>query len=224
MTSPDFIKKHTAAISFRDRNHLAVFHANLSNLWFWPLTTVHVNHHHTKRKHINTSIVARIGYHRLWWHVRRSARYLCHAAGLHRAHVENPGHTQIRNFSCQIRTEQHIIGGEISMNDGRLLVVKVAEAQSHIVKNGVANLLWKDSIIFDTGGKICRKVLHDQHWSLRVVFKVYTKKLDDIGVMESAQKVALLLKVMNSVCGAPLIKQKFVDLLASTFQSHILEL
>ena len=48
------------------------------------------------------------------------------------------------------------------MNNGRNLAVEVAQAQSHIMKDGIADLLWKtDAILLNARGKVCRKKLHD---------------------------------------------------------------
>ena len=39
--------------------------------------------------------------------------------------------------------------------------MEVAQAKSHIMKNGVADLLWKNAIFLNAGGKVGRKKLHD---------------------------------------------------------------
>ena len=57
--------------------------------------------------------------------------------------VEDPGHTQIRDFCCHVGSKEDIVGREISVNDGRSLAVEVVQTKSHIMKDGVADLLWK---------------------------------------------------------------------------------
>ena len=47
------------------------------------------------------------------------------------------------------------------MNDGRSLAVEVAQAQSHIMKDGVADLLWENAIFLNAGGEVGREKLHD---------------------------------------------------------------
>ena len=60
--------------------------------------------------------------------------------------IKDPGHTQIRNFSCHAGGEEHIVGREISVNDGRTLAMEVVQTKSHFVKDGIANLLWENAI------------------------------------------------------------------------------
>ena len=40
------------------------------------------------------------------------------------------------------------------MNDGRSLAVEVAQTKSHIMKNGVADLLWENTISLNAGGEV----------------------------------------------------------------------
>ena len=48
------------------------------------------------------------------------------------------------------------------MNNGRDLAMEVTQAKSHIVKDGVADLLWENTILsFNTGGEIDWEILHD---------------------------------------------------------------
>jgi hypothetical protein len=75
--------------------------------------------------------------------------------------IEDPGHTQVGNFSGHVGGEEDIVGREISMNDGRGLAVEKIQAKSHFVKDGIANLLWKNSILLDTRSEVGGKKLHD---------------------------------------------------------------
>ena len=47
------------------------------------------------------------------------------------------------------------------MNDGRSLAVEVEQSQSHIVEDGVADLLWENASSLNTGGEVAGKKLHD---------------------------------------------------------------
>ena len=47
------------------------------------------------------------------------------------------------------------------MNDGRSLAVEVAQIQSHIMKDGVADLLWENAILLNAGGEVGGEKLHD---------------------------------------------------------------
>ena len=47
------------------------------------------------------------------------------------------------------------------MNDGRSLAVKVAQTKRHIIKDGVADLLWENAILINTGGEVDGEKLHD---------------------------------------------------------------
>ena len=96
-----------------------------------------------------------------WWHVGRGARSLCHATDLQRGQVEDPGHTQIRHLGCHVGDEEDIIGREISMNDSRSLAVEVAQAQSHLMKDGVAALLWESAVLLNAGGEVDGVKLYD---------------------------------------------------------------
>ena len=44
---------------------------------------------------------------------------------------------QIRDLGCHVWGEEDIVGREISVNDGRSLAVEVAQAQSHVMKDGL---------------------------------------------------------------------------------------
>ena len=68
------------------------------------------------------------------------------------------------------------------MNGGRSLAVEVAQAQSHVMKNGIAGLFWKNAILLNAGGEITLKKLHDQHRHLLSLLKVDSQELDNIGV------------------------------------------
>ena len=62
--------------------------------------------------------------------------------------VEAPGHTQIRDLGCHVGSEEDIVGREISVNDGRNLAahVEVAQAQNHVMKDGIADILWENTV------------------------------------------------------------------------------
>ena len=77
---------------------------------------------------------------------------------LKRGEVEDPGHTQIRNLGCHVGSEEDIVRREIS---GRRLAVEVVQTQSHIVKDGVADLLEENAILLDAGGEVGGEILHD---------------------------------------------------------------
>ena len=47
------------------------------------------------------------------------------------------------------------------MNDGRGLAVEVAQTQSHIMKNGIADLIWENAVLLNAGGGICGEKLLD---------------------------------------------------------------
>ena len=47
------------------------------------------------------------------------------------------------------------------MNDGRSFAVEVAQAQSHVVKDGVADLLWENAVFVNTGGEVGGEKFHD---------------------------------------------------------------
>ena len=47
------------------------------------------------------------------------------------------------------------------MNDGRSLAVEVVQAQSHIMKDGVTDLLLENAILLKTGGEVGGEKLHD---------------------------------------------------------------
>ena len=80
---------------------------------------------------------------------------------LQRGQIKNPGHAQIRDLGCHIGGEEDIVGREISVNDGRSLAVEIAQAQCHIIKDGVADLLWEDAILVNAVGEVCVEKLHD---------------------------------------------------------------
>ena len=60
-----------------------------------------------------------------------------------------------------VRSEEDIVGREILVNDGRSLAVEVAQAQSHIMKDGVADLLWENAVLLNAGGEVGGEKLHD---------------------------------------------------------------
>ena len=78
-----------------------------------------------------------------------------------RGQVEDSCHTQIRDLGCHVGGEEDIVGREISVNDGRSLAVEVAQAQSHIMKDGVADLLWENAMLLNAGGEVGGEKLHD---------------------------------------------------------------
>ena len=123
--------------------------------------TEYVDHQNAIGELINTCVVFRVGYHYLWWHVGRSARDLCHAADLQNGQVEDPGHTKIRDLGCHVGGKENVVGGEVSVNDGRSLTVEVAQTQSHIMKDGLADLLWENAILLIAGGEVGGEKLHD---------------------------------------------------------------
>ena len=47
------------------------------------------------------------------------------------------------------------------MNDGRSYVVEVVQAQSHIMKDGVADLLWENAVSLNAGGEVGGEKFHD---------------------------------------------------------------
>ena len=40
------------------------------------------------------------------------------------------------------------------MNDGRSLAVEVTQTKRHIMKDGVADLLWENAILINAGGEV----------------------------------------------------------------------
>ena len=87
-------------------------------------------------------------------------RLTCHEL---EGQVEDPGHTQIRDLGSHVWGEEDIVGREISVNNGRSLAVEVAQAHSHIVKDGVADLLRENAILLNAGshGEVGGEKLHD---------------------------------------------------------------
>ena len=49
----------------------------------------------------------------------------------------------------------------ISVYDWRSLVVEVAQTKSHIVKDGVTDLFWKNAILLNVEGEVGGEILHD---------------------------------------------------------------
>ena len=105
------------------------------------------------------------------------------------------------------------------MNDGRSLAVEVDESQSHIVEDGVADLLWENASSLNTGGEIAGKKLHDQDGYLFSFLEMDAQKLYNVWMSNSIKQVALFNKPVNTVAGGP--AQLLVDLLASTLQPHV---
>ena len=60
--------------------------------------------------------------------------------------------------------------------------MEVVHAQSHVMKNGIAGLLWKNAMLLNAGGEVTLKKLHDQHGHLFSLLKVDSQELDNIGV------------------------------------------
>ena len=58
-----------------------------------------------------------------------------------------------------LRVHEDIVGREISVNDGRRLAVEVTQA--HITKDGVADLLWENTILLNTGGEVGEEKFHN---------------------------------------------------------------
>ena len=48
------------------------------------------------------------------------------------------------------------------MNNTRFLAVKVSQTLSYVTKNGIADLVWKDTMFGNAGGEICGKKFHNQ--------------------------------------------------------------
>ena len=67
------------------------------------------------------------------------------------------------------------------MNDGRSLAVEVAQAQSHIMKDGVADLLW-ETVLLNAGGEVGGEELHDQDGCSHSLLETDSQKLDNVGV------------------------------------------
>ena len=61
--------------------------------------------------------------------------------------------------------------------------MEVAQAQSYVMKNGIAGLFWKNAMLLNPGGEVTLKKLHDQHGHLFSLLKVDSQELDNIGVM-----------------------------------------
>ena len=47
------------------------------------------------------------------------------------------------------------------MNDGGSLAVEVAQTQCHIIKDGVADLLWEITVLLNAGGEIGGEKFHN---------------------------------------------------------------
>ena len=64
-------------------------------------------------------------------------------------------------LAAHVGGEEDTVGRKISVNDGKSLAVEVAQAQNHIMKDGVADLLWKNAILFNAGGEVGGEKFHD---------------------------------------------------------------
>ena len=80
---------------------------------------------------------------------------------LQRGQVNDLGQTQIRDLGCHVGGEEDIVGRKISVNDRKSLAVEVAQAHSHIMKDGVADVLWENAILLNVGGEVGREKFHD---------------------------------------------------------------
>ena len=76
--------------------------------------------------------------------------------------IEDPGHTRIKDLGCRVGGE-NTIERVILVNDWRRLAIEVeiAQAQSHIMKDGVANLLQENAVLLTAGGAVDGGKLHD---------------------------------------------------------------
>ena len=56
-------------------------------------------------------------------------------------------------ISCHVGSEEDNVGREIPVNYGRSLAVEVAQTTSHIMKDGVVDLLWENVILLYAGSE-----------------------------------------------------------------------
>lgn len=93
------------------------------------------------------------------------------------------------------------MGIEVSVNDGRDLAVEVTQAKSHVVKDSVADLFWKNTILLNAGGELDREKLHDQdgRWHFYLRLEVESQEVDNIWVAYLTEKVTLFNKSSNHV-------------------------
>ena len=68
------------------------------------------------------------------------------------------------------------------MNDGRSLAVEIVQAQSHVMKDGVADLLWENAVLLNAGGEVGGEELHDQDGCSHSLLEIDSQKLDNVGV------------------------------------------
>ena len=80
------------------------------------------------------------------------------------------------------------------MDDGIMSIMKVPQTKSHILKDGVVDLLRHDTIAVQALGKSGGKELHHQNWDTVVHLKADAQELDNVGVAELTQQSAFLLE------------------------------
>ena len=129
-----------------------------------PIRTQRVNYEHTKREYINGFVILWLLHEGFRRHVAESAwgLGLRDAGLLGGADVQHFGHAEIRDLGLQGRGEEDVIGGQIAVDDGRRLLVHVAQTESHVGENVVVHRSLRHSVLLQVAGQGDVQVLHDE--------------------------------------------------------------
>ena len=168
----------------------------IHSTWCRPLSTQSVHYKNTKREDVYLGGIFGPVQHCLRRHEGRGAwyprlRHLCGTAG---AHVQDLGHAEVRDLGGHAGRQEDIVGGQVTVDDGRRELVEVAQPEGHLQQDAAANLGWEGTVRVQTAAEGCGQVLHHQLRQLGACLHAHAQELDYVRVVELPKQLTLCSK------------------------------
>ena len=152
-----------------------------------PHLRYEVKDQHTKRETVHLRVVGGILSEGLRRHVGRCPRRLGELHCTFRGEIEDPSDAEVGDFCDHIGGEEDVVCGEVTVDDGRGVAVKVGKTQGDVVKHGDLQVARDVGLRLDAGRQTRGQVLHNYHGCARSLFYVDAQKLHNVRVPQVAQ-------------------------------------
>ena len=192
MVKTDLPHVRLAAIKFGHRRECAGIFNLVGDTRQWPLSRKRMDHENAKREAVDGRVVVWLIHQRFRRHVARRARSFRHSTLCGWRDIEDFGDSEVGDLGLEGGGEENIVGRQVSVYDGRRLLVEVAQAQGHVGENVVVRWGVGHSLLVQVGSQSGVQTLHHETWHLAALLEVDPQELHYVGVLDALKEFALV--------------------------------
>ena len=111
-----------------------------------------------------------------------------------RAHIQDLGHAEVRNFGSHAGRQEDVVGGQVTVDDGRRELVEITQPEGHLQQDAAANLGREGTVRVQTAAEGGGQVFHHQLGQLGACLHTHAQELDYVWVVELPKQLTLCSK------------------------------